>query len=1117
MNFLKKKKNNFGKKLISILVLSSLAVSSLPVVLASTQTLPVVNTFDEMNAGDKPVDFKIVGDVYATEQFGEKALLINNENDGELASFSTSFDNVRGETLTAEISILQKSVRVDGNVYVSFLSGSSEIAAIVSKNDNLVYRSGKNEIVLVDTYMPNVWYDITFAINLAKSTAKIFINGVCVENSVPMNTAYKFCSGVSSYTKYSPGFIIDDFKVYTDITTSKVGIKGNTNIVIPSGGANSYTYKAVAYNSYYEELANSDFSWSINPSNEVGVTLTENTNGTATITITPDATYNGKIELTATDNESSMTGKLNIVLAKNQGSEVVIDAPFKLYHGGEEQFVLKADVYDDSGCLITNDNVRWSITDGSELGILIDSVTGEITTTKELPDDDAVTFCATLSSNPKIKSSVTIPTFTITTYQSDELRFGVLKNSLNNVLDYGHDIYNNSPLLATGVNLGTGAPAEFRSVDGTSWPMANIANQTNLYRSFYAMSELTGEEFYSERINQIYDWMLKYGLSDNNLPYWGGHAAIDLKTLKLHQSNRNPNTHELKDHMPYMDPWFELDTEKTSDIIRSIMCLHIEDWEAFAFDRHGYYDADIDLTNWYALNLENVNKNIDTRTKFTRYRGGIPFRSSGNDFIKMAFDMYFATGDEKALACGKWMLDSYYSLRNRETGLVPQTFTTGRDSGEWDPEETFRADYTAAGYDHYWQDPRAIGTTPEWNIGDPKYGDRFYNIFAEDLVDQGFYSAEYLDTTVHENLLEGNWINSSTLVDNTTIIDLGTAEKFMEIDPEYGRYIQEVTVKNIAGYVKYAWEKGTYGFHSIMADGTKLTGFRPKRNGYFGEYYNQNFIFTTSDQSSATFFTALCKAYSVAKSRTDLAEEAEIIGELLSFYAETKYKLGSLGSDALGDEGCKLDMNTTISDPVMLINMLDLYIGSGNEQFINVARRMADNMISAYYRYGIFSKFGANTGTGAGKNYIVQMGGYNSDYYYALAYLEATIQGRPQDIPTWYFYDGYYHDYWLEDNNKQIDTYDAKLWGLSNLPINVTEIVTEDTIRLNVGETVPIKYTVYPDDATTKALNIFSHDSMVALINQDDQSVYGMMPGTTELTLVSADLNVSKRITVIVE
>ena len=178
---------------------------------------------------------------------------------------------------------------------------------------------------------------------------------------------------------------------------------------------------------------------------------------------------------------------------------------------------------------------------------------------------------------------------------------------------------------------------------------------------------------------------------------------------------------------------------------------------------------------------------------------------------------------------------------------------------------------------------------------------------------------------------------------------------------------------------------------------------------------------------------------------------------------------------------------------------------------------MADNMISAYYRYGIFSKFGANTGTGAGKNYIVQMGGYNSDYYYALAYLEATIQGRPQDIPTWYFYDGYYHDYWLEDNNKQIDTYDAKLWGLSNLPINVTEIVTEDTIRLDVGETVPIKYTVYPDDATTKALNIFSHDSMVALINQDDQSVYGMMPGTTELTLVSADLNVSKRITVIVE
>lgn len=40
---------------------------------------------------------------------------------------------------------------------------------------------------------------------------------------------------------------------------------------------------------------------------------------------------------------------------------------------------------------------------------------------------------------------------------------------------------------------------------------------------------------------------------------------------------------------------------------------------------------------------------------------------------------------------------------------------------------------------------------------------------------------------------------------------------------------------------------------------------------------------------------------------------------------------------------------------------------------------------------------------------------------------------------------------------------------------------------------------------------------MVALLNQDDQTIYGMMPGTTELTLVSADLNVSKRVKVIVE
>ena len=345
------------------------------------------------------------------------------------------------------------------------------------------------------------------------------------------------------------------------------------------------------------------------------------------------------------------------------------------------------------------------------------------------------------------------------------------------------------------------------------------------------------------------------------------------------------------------------------------------------FNRHGGYNKEIDYTNWYAMDINEVNERLDTRTKFERSRAGIPFRSAGNDFIKMAFDMYFETGDEHALAVGKWILDSYYARRNRETGLVPQTFVTPRGTNERDAQVIYYDQFTAAGYDYWWQDPRAASNNNEsnWICNDISFGDRFYNQFAEDLVAQGFYTEEYLDTDLHENLLEGNYLSDSGMVDNATLQDLGIAERFMETDPEYGRYIQEVTVKNIAGYVKYAWVKGTNSFHSIMTDGTKLTGFKPNRNGYYDAYYNSNKTFSTSDKMTSTFFMALCKAYSVAKSREDLAEEADIIGEVLAFYAENKYKLGSLGTDTLGDDGCKLDMNTTISDPIMLINMLDLF------------------------------------------------------------------------------------------------------------------------------------------------------------------------------------------------
>lgn len=169
--------------------------------------------FDEQNIGDLPASIKTTGEVYVTEQFGKKALMLKNDNDGDMVSAAVSFDNVSGEMLTTEVSVLQKSLRTNGNVYVSFLNGSSEIAAIVSKNDALVYRSGKTEFALIDAYMPNKWYDITFTIDFNESIAKVFIDGKCILSNAPLEGGYTYCDGVSSYTKYSPGFLIDDLKI----------------------------------------------------------------------------------------------------------------------------------------------------------------------------------------------------------------------------------------------------------------------------------------------------------------------------------------------------------------------------------------------------------------------------------------------------------------------------------------------------------------------------------------------------------------------------------------------------------------------------------------------------------------------------------------------------------------------------------------------------------------------------------------------------------------------------------------------------------------------------------------------------------------------------------------
>lgn len=86
-------------------------------------------------------------------------------------------------------------------------------------------------------------------------------------------------------------------------------------------------------------------------------------------------------------------------------------------------------------------------------------------------------------------------------------------------------------------------------------------------------------------------------------------------------------------------------------------------------------------------------------------------------------------------------------------------------------------------------------------------------------------------------------------------------------------------------------------------------------------------------------------------------------------------------------------------------------------------------------------------------------------------------------------------------------------WEFKTLPIYVTDIVVSDDIFVDVGKTVELNYSVLPENASVKDLNIISSNSNIISVNGN--KITALDKGYVTLTLTSKDGgNVSKSISV---
>ena len=722
------------------------------------------------------------------------------------------------------------------------------------------------------------------------------------------------------YTNSTPGFYIDSLVVSEQLSMDKITVEGTEIAVIPKTGVNEYEFGAYMSDKNGNPVENTSLKWEIADTGSgftgIEITAADEYGSKAVLKVASDTTFRGIVKLKVTyvgdgAGENPPAAYYTVALENERVDSVEITGPARITVGlKREERQYKAVAKDPYGKVINSVESTWRLAENSPAYVSIDSG-GVLTLSKEVENDEHITVYTETADG--IRAEKTVVLQSQKNYWRDIWRLNVLKSAVDHVIEYGSDPYSGSPLLASGIDLRTKLPVEWKhSYDSEPGAFSDLAFDTGLYLVFDALSELTDDSRYTEKVDEIYNWYLDNGLSGNMLGYWGGHTFIDLKTLRPFNAVPNPNTHEFKNTFFYFAPFYRLSSEKAYKMGMHIWLGHVYDWKTLITNRHAYYTKVHDESNW-----ENLNS-FSEDYKIIVTRGEQPFRSMASDLVHTAGQMYAQTGDEKAKAWAMRILKCYYELADPTTGIMPTVYTTARGAaGTLDPMESI--------------EPKGAWYTREdLETGDYTvlYGDRFFNQFAEDLVAQGFYPSSVLAEGDY-TLTEGNYVENFSC--DTVLNDLFFAD-MIGADTEDGRYVTEKIVKHMAGFIKYAWDGNSSEFRKIMKDGTDISTFKPNRNGYYGNFYKREKSFG-SYQANKLFLWAACAAYRAASARPDLKDEADTIRSAIDYFAENVYGLGKIGGAEIGDSEMQLNYNTDDAGAYNVICLTDLYFATGKTEF----------------------------------------------------------------------------------------------------------------------------------------------------------------------------------------
>ncbi|EON75695.1 Exopolygalacturonate lyase [Lunatimonas lonarensis] len=505
-------------------------------------------------------------------------------------------------------------------------------------------------------------------------------------------------------------------------------------------------------------------------------------------------------------------------------------------------------------------------------------------------------------------------------------RIAAVQRFAETVLAHASDRFRDqeSPLLVDGLSVSDYAPVEWVH-EGERWIPSNLANQQNFFRTLVGLSRITGDDRYRQSAINAISYGFKHQQHENGLMYWGGHRFFDLASGRFVGEGYR---HEFKFTLPYYELMWEVDPEATTKFIRAFWNAHILDWQTLDMNRHGEYETTMGKL-WDHVPMDSP----------PFFEGdGLTFINAGTDLIYAGFELYQLNGEEGAFQWANHLAKRYVEARHPQTNL-----------GVYQYSKPIRKN-----------NPPASGPLPTTS----NYGDRAENQFSADFG---------------EVAKEGYLLRSpGSIYGHNAIIQLQMAERLKD----RGTQLLDWTLAGMKAWAEYGYDPVRNHAKPIWADGTDLSGYVIKRDGYYGK---AGTTFRSSEVPSILFWS-----YALAYRLTSDEDVWETLRQMAK-----GFDLGDLGAP---DGKRSLHLETSQSDPLVLFGVLELCKYSSDLGLRKLAEQLGDNIVRNRFHNGLFIPSSDHL-----------YGSINAIEPLALLTLEAMLRNKPEWVPAYNGGSGYFH------------------------------------------------------------------------------------------------------------